>query len=70
VAAAAPAQARTAALTEQDVPAAERALIDHRVQRCKKLDGRDNVVACRRKACEQHWGRVMACPVKLMPVRG
>ena len=62
--------ARTAGLTVQDVPAAERARIDYRVQLCKKLVGRDNVVTCRRKACEQHWGLVMACPVKLMPVRG
>jgi hypothetical protein len=65
-----PPQAHAAVLTEHDVPAAERARIDYRVQLCKKLDGRDNVVACRRKACEQHWGLVMACPIKLMPVRG
>jgi hypothetical protein len=64
------ARARMAALSAQDVPAVERARIDLRVQRCKKLSGRDKVVACRRKACEQHWGLVMACPVKLMPVRG
>ncbi len=60
---------RSTAIVPDNKPVepAVRARLDQRVQRCKQLDGRDAVVACRRKVCEQHWGRLAACPVKLMP---
>jgi hypothetical protein len=62
-----PSPVRGTGATDKPVEPAVRARLDQRVQRCKQLDGRDAVVACRRKVCEQHWGRVAACPVKLMP---
>lgn len=60
---------RSTAIASDNKPVepAVRARLDQRVQRCKQLDGRDAVVACRRKVCQEHWGRVAACPVKLMP---
>ncbi|NRF69446.1 hypothetical protein HLB44_20810 [Aquincola sp. S2] len=62
-----PAPVRTVTGAEAPLEPGLRARLDQRVQRCKQLNGRDAVVACRRRVCEQHWGRVAACPVKLMP---
>jgi hypothetical protein len=56
----------TAQAAARAVPST-RPSLDQRVQHCKaRYPDKEDSRACRRRVCEDHWGRHAACPVRLM----